>query len=160
MQTPRWHQRLTNFSNALAKLRDNVTFISTHYPNIDLADLDTGLEKGVPINDIFKQGLIQSFEFTHELAWNVMKDFATDQGMTEIRGSKDATRYAAQVNLIEDGHLWMQMIQSRNQSTHTYDEETANRILVEIIRRYMAAFLLFEQKMQEIKNAEPRDFAS
>lgn len=160
MQTPRWYQRLANFSSALVKLRNNVSFISRYHPDVDLADVNTGLETLVSINDIFKQGIIQSFEFTHELAWNVMKDFATDQGITAIRGSKDATRYAAQVNLIADGHLWMHMIQSRNQSTHTYDEETATRILVEIIRRYMAAFLLFEQKMQEIKHAEPRNFAS
>lgn len=83
-----------------------------------------------------------------------MKDFAEDQGNANIRGSKDATRYAAQVKLIEDGHLWMQMIPNRNLTADTYNEETADMILAEILGSYAVAFELFEKKILELKNGE------
>jgi nucleotidyltransferase substrate binding protein, HI0074 family len=87
-----------------------------------------------------KQGVIQAFEFTHELAWNVLKDFLEDQGNQNIKGSKDATREAFKVSLITDGEKWMAMIQSRNLSSHTYDEETANSLAVAIIHDYFPLF--------------------
>jgi nucleotidyltransferase substrate binding protein (TIGR01987 family) len=76
------------------------------------------------LSNLESQGLIQAFEFTHELAWNVMRDFFEYQGDTTIKGSCDATREAFSRNLIADGAGWMEMIKSRNASTHTYDEGT------------------------------------
>lgn len=61
-----------------------------------------------------EQGLIQAFEFTHELAWNVMKDYFADQGNISITGSRDAIREAFNKGLITDGEGWMEMIRSRN----------------------------------------------
>src|SRR5690606_5966058 len=95
-----------------------------------------------------------SFEFTHELAWKVMQDFAKDQGNTEIRGSKDAIRYAAQINLIENAHQWMEMILDRNKTSHTYNEETASQIFVNIIVSYLPLLHKFEFKMEEIRSGE------
>lgn len=150
MQDIRWQQRLSNYSKALKKLSENIAFIKEIFELHDLDNKEELTEKSLSINDIYKQGLIQSFEFTHELAWNVIKDFATDQGIVEIRGSKDATRYAAQVNLINNAHTWMQMIPNRNKTTHTYNEATANEIFVEIISAYFMEFVLFEKKMTEL----------
>ncbi|HRO41961.1 MAG TPA: nucleotidyltransferase substrate binding protein [Flavipsychrobacter sp.] len=155
MEDIRWHQRLSNYQKALQKLNDNISFIKEQFNHIDFSNEDEVRNVGLAINDIYKQGLIQSFEFTHELAWNVMKDFAEDQGSTNIRGSKDATRYAARVNLITNAHLWMQMIQNRNKTTHTYHEETANEIFFEIISDYTLAFTLFEKTMLELKDGRP-----
>jgi len=56
-----------------------------------------------------KQGLIKSFEFTHELAWNVIKDFFFYQGNSSIMGSRDASREAFSKGLIDDGSTWMKM---------------------------------------------------
>jgi nucleotidyltransferase substrate binding protein (TIGR01987 family) len=58
--------------------------------------------------------VIQAFEFTHELAWNTLKDFLESCGEAGIYGSKDATRKSFAAGLIEDGETWMDMIQSRN----------------------------------------------
>lgn len=99
-----------------------------------------------------KQGLIQAFEFTHELAWNVMKDYFVDQGNTFITGSRDAIREAFNKGLIMDGEGWMEMIKSRNQSTHTYNEEIAEDIQKRIIGNYYALFIEFKQKMTNLKN--------
>ena len=65
-----------------------------------------------------KQGVIQAYEFTHTLAWNVLKDFF--QVMHLIFGSKDATREAFSKELMEQGSGWMDRIGSRNKSSHTY----------------------------------------
>jgi nucleotidyltransferase substrate binding protein (TIGR01987 family) len=64
-------------------------------------------------------GLIQGFEFTHELAWNLLKDYLTHQGISQIVGSRDATRLAFQNGLIVDAEIWMEMIRLGNQSSRT-----------------------------------------
>ena len=135
MEDIRWKQRFSNYQKALQRLKDNIEYFSTFLA-----------ENTTPV-DILKQGLIQSFEFTHELAWNVMKDYAVYQGNSEIRGSRDAVRYSAQVGLISDGFGWMEMIQSRNSSSHTYNEDTANEITEHIISKYFPLFIEFQEKM-------------
>ena len=102
--------------------------------------------------DILKQGIIQSFEYTHELAWKVMKDYAEYQGNTEIKGSRDAVKYAAQVELVNNGHVWMEMMQSRNSTSHTYNESTANEIVKFILMEYEKEFVQFETKMKDLSD--------
>lgn len=98
-----------------------------------------------------EQGLIQRFEFTHEIAWNVLKDYFEYQGNTSITGSRDATREAFNTGLIEDGEGWMSMIKSRNKSSHTYDEETARQIVENIVEVYYFLFSKFMNKMNALK---------
>src|SRR5690606_3325991 len=102
------------------------------------------------LDDIIKEGLIQRFEYTHELAWNVMKDFLANAGNTGIYGSKDATREAFAAELIHDGDIWMDMIRSRNKTLHTYNEETADDIFIKILQHYHPEFLLFRDKMEAL----------
>ena len=99
------------------------------------------------MSDLERQGLIQAFEFTHELAWNLMKDWFDYQGNFQISGSRDATREAFRMRLIQDGEAWMEMLRSRNQSSHTYNLETAAEITRAIDARYWAAFRLFLDSM-------------
>ena len=99
------------------------------------------------MSDLERQGLIQTFEFTHELAWNLMKDWFDYQGNFQISGSRDATREAFRMGLIQDGEAWMEMLKSRNQSSHTYNLETAAEIARAIDARYWAAFRLFLDSM-------------
>ncbi len=122
----RWEQRFSNFNKALTKLDQAVRHIkSEYYSN---GSFDEGLfEEG---DDIIREGLIQRFEYTHELAWNVMKDFLKEKGVSELFGSKDTTREAYSTGLIHSGKVWMEMIKSRNKTSHTYNEETANEIFV------------------------------
>lgn len=139
METPdiRWIQRLQNYRKALNRLRQAVLLSQTR----ELSDLE-------------KQGLIQAFEFTHELAWNVMKDYAEYQGDNTIRGSRDATRTAFKIQLITDGEGWMNMIKSRNESSHAYNESTAEEIAEHIIHGYFSLFEAFENKMEQLKSGE------
>ena len=105
------------------------------------------------LSEMLKEGLIQRFEYTHELAWNVMKDYAEYQGNNNVGGSRDATREAFQLKLIEDGGLWMDMIRSRNKTSHTYNEATANEIYTKILKEYFPAFAAFRKTMEEKRTA-------
>lgn len=129
----RWQQRFKNFGKAIALLQEAVN-----------------LTKERSLTELEEQGLIQRFEFTHELAWNVLKDYFEDQGNTLITGSRDATREAFNKSLIEDGEGWMEMIKSRNQSSHTYNEEVAEEIIDKIIHQYNDLFSDLYIKMEPL----------
>src|SRR5437763_6663176 len=102
----RWRQRFANFKQALAQLLATAELARTR-----------------KLSKLEQQGLIQAFEFTHEMAWNTLKDFLARRGPTaRIYGSRDATREAFAADLIEDGDVWMKMLESRNATTHIYDE--------------------------------------
>ena len=122
-QDIRWIQRLNNYEKAFKNLSKAVELATER----DLSDLE-------------KQGLIQSFEFTFELAWNVIKDFFEYQGETSIFGSKDAFSMAFRRGLITKGEYMMESIKSRQLTSHTYHEETANKIYHNIIDKYHEAY--------------------
>jgi len=127
----RWKQRLNNFCLALTQLENAVT-----------------LSNQRKLSDLEKQGLIQAFEFTHELAWNVMKDYFDYQGNADlITGSRDATKEAFQKGLIQNGDDWMEMIKSRNKSSHTYNLNVANDIVEKIHKSYISLFNNFQITM-------------
>lgn len=107
-----------------------------------------------PLSKLEDQGLIQAFEFTHELAWNTLKDFLENRGVQDLYGSKDATRAAFKAGLIEHGETWMDMIQSRNLTSHIYDEATAAQIVSAIRHTYFAEFEALRIKLDEMKREE------
>lgn len=118
-QDIRWHQRFENFKRAHVQLNSALSLMHER-----------------PLSDLEKQGTIQAFEFTYELAWNLLRDYLLWQGETAIAGSRDAIRNAFQIGLISDGHGWMAMLQDRNRTVHTYNEATANDILANLQKRY------------------------
>lgn len=125
----RWVQRFENYCNAMVRLRHAVKNIKNP-------------------SDLEKEGTIQRFKFTHELSWKVMKDFLSTQGIQGIIGSKDAVRHAFQNELITDGQVWMDMIQSRNKTVHTYVEEILTTEYDKIINIYFPLLEAFEYKMK------------
>ncbi|PTN07967.1 nucleotidyltransferase substrate binding protein [Mangrovibacterium marinum] len=129
----RWKQRFENYKKALATLTKGVQ----QYHDSGLSELE-------------KQGLIQGFEFTHELSWKVMQDFLKEKGEINIYGSKDATRLAFNRGLLTNGEAWMNMIADRNLSSHTYQEEISEQILHRIVSVYSDLFSSFEDKMNEL----------
>lgn len=132
IQDIRWQQRYANYKKALLQLQEAVE-----------------LSEQRELSKLEKQGVIQAFEFTHELAWNLLKDYLQDQGNQNIKGSKDATREAFKVELIADGEQWMAMIQSRNISSHTYDERTAELLVEAIVERYFPLFVELQAEMEK-----------
>ncbi len=131
-QDIRWIQRHNHYTQALAQLTKFIV-------------------KG-ELNELEKQGLIQSFEYSYELAWNTIKDYFESQGETDIHGSRDAFRLAFKRGLIEDGKTWMDMIKSRTLTAHTYNEALAEEISTAIVNRYFSEFVALRTKLQDIKD--------
>lgn len=126
----RWEQRFQNYLKAFALLEEAVL----RYQAVGLSELQ-------------QHGLIQRFECTHELAWNVLKDYFEYQGNPAITGTRDATREAFNKGLIEDGEGWMEMIKSRNQGLLSYDEGIARELVEAITSIYFHLFGDLSQKL-------------
>jgi nucleotidyltransferase substrate binding protein (TIGR01987 family) len=128
----RCRQRLQNYSLALSQLKQAVDLgTKNQYSNLEM------------------HGLIQTFEFTHELACKLLKAYLDSQGNGEnINGSKDATKRAFQLGLVDEGDIWMQMIESRNLALHTYNLKVAKEIASKICANYFPQFLQLQEKMQ------------
>ena len=117
---PRWQQRFRNFQKALAQLDSAVNLSAER----DLSNLE-------------KQGLIQTFEFSYELAWNCLREYLTWQGIEDIVGSRDTIREAFSRGLVKDGSAWMGMLLDRNRTSHTYNEQVAAQILKNITEQHI-----------------------
>ena len=138
-QDIRWLQRLNNFDHALIVLSDAV----------DLAAIRE-------LSPLEKQGLIQAFEFSYELAWNCIKDFYTYLGDSDnIQGSRDAFRLAGKRQLLtmEQVTILMESIKSRQQTSHSYNEATAEEIYHLIIQKYQPVFSALSLALQQQKSA-------
>ena len=133
----RWIQRFNNYNKALSQLQEAVELSKTR----ELSKLE-------------KQGIIQGFEYTHELAWNTLKDFLQSKGNKDIYGSKDAVRLSFKLELIENGEIWMDMIKSSNQTSHTYNENIANEIVKAVIDKYYDEFIKLQNTLNKIKAEE------
>jgi nucleotidyltransferase substrate binding protein (TIGR01987 family) len=140
-QDIRWLQRFSNYAKALTKLTEAVQFIDEQKDEQNNGD--------TVLLEISQEGLIQRFEYTHELAWKVMKDYAEYQGNNTIGGSRDAIREALQLRLISNGGVWMDMIKGRNEASRTYNNEISEIIVKKIVANYYPEFLCFKKIMDE-----------
>ena len=125
----RWKQRFDNFQRALHQLT-----------------LAMELKAKRPLSELEQQGLIQGFEFTHELAWNVLKDYLEMEGIQGLVGSRSTAREAFKRGLVADGEVWMDMIEKRNLSSHTYNQSVANTLVESISERYYPTFCDLQQR--------------
>lgn len=130
-EAPRWVLRLANLRQALSQLNSAVHLARTR-----------------KLSDLESQGLIQDFEFTHDLTWKVLKDYFWDQGDASITGSKDAIRAAFAVGLIESGDVWMAMIADRNATSHTYNLDLAQATCRRIVDQYFAEIEQLAAKLE------------
>jgi nucleotidyltransferase substrate binding protein (TIGR01987 family) len=128
-QDIRWKQRFENFQRAFKQL-----------------SLAMDLKAQRPLSDLEQQGLIQGFEFTHELAWNVLKDYLEMEGIQGLVGSRSTAREAFKRGLVMDGEVWMDMIEKRNLSSHTYNQAVALTLVASIAERYYPAFFELQQR--------------
>jgi len=134
-QDIRWQQRFSNYKKALSQLQDAVELAEQR----ELTPLE-------------KQGVIQAFEYTHELAWKTLKDFLEYKGPTDtVFGSKDATRQAFSYELIINGEDWMQMVKSRNLTSHTHNEETVEEIVNLVLNTYIFRFEELAEKLSQLE---------
>lgn len=126
----RWRQRFQNFEKAMGYLEQ-----ALQIPNPDIVQ---------------KAGIIQFFEMSFELAWNLVKDYLEDQGFVDIKSPRGALKKAFEMNILEHGHDWMDLLQDRNLTVHTYDEQKATEMELLIQNKYFpilkALLVNFKQK--------------
>ena len=143
----RWEQRFSNYRKALVKFTKAVEIVADNFDDIDDIDDFDDIDD---VDELQYEGLIQRFEYTQELAWKVMKDYAKYQGIQDIKGSRDAFLYGFKNGII-DNEEWMSTIEARNRTAHTYNASTALEVLRNIIEIYHPLFLKFEEKMLELQ---------
>ena len=131
-QDIRWQQRFDNYKRVLQQLTAAV-------------ELSAQRE----FTELEKQGVIQGFEFVHELAWNVLKDLLEFEGIQGIVGSRGAVREAFKRGLLADGELWLDMIDKRNLTSHTYNAELAQDMVNTIVHRYYPSFVALQQQLMQ-----------
>jgi nucleotidyltransferase substrate binding protein (TIGR01987 family) len=136
-QDIRWEQRFSNFRKSLAKLEQAI-----HAGQLD------------PLNELEKEGLIQRFEYTFELAWKTLQDLLKHKGYMDIAGPNPTLEQAFQDGYFVDGHVWKQMKKSRDLSTRTYNEETAENIFESIRDRYSEAFKALEERLEQERSGK------
>ncbi|MDC3418448.1 nucleotidyltransferase substrate binding protein [Aquibacillus salsiterrae] len=129
MKDIRWKQRFENFEKSFKLLEK--------YSN---SSISTELERA---------GIIQFFETTFELAWKVLKDYLESEGYI-AKSPRESIKRAFQVGLIEEGHLWMDALSKRNLTSHTYDQELAEKLVKEIQEQFLPLLRnLFEKLLKE-----------
>jgi len=133
----RWIQRLSNYKKGLAVLERSVVIAQER-----------------KLNEMEEQGLVKGFEFTFELSWKLLKDYLESKGFKDFHGSKDTFKIAFQEGLISNGEIWMEMIDSRNRSSHTYEESIAKQIISLLVSKY---FLKFKELSEKMNSYLPRE---
>jgi nucleotidyltransferase substrate binding protein (TIGR01987 family) len=128
----RWVHRYNNYSKALKTLESAIE-----------------LSKTRPLSELEEQGFIQSFEFTFELSWKLLKDYLESKGFSDFHGSRDTFRLAFSQGLITNGVSWMKMIDDRNRTSHTYDEAVAESVSSLIVSDYVVLFVTLREEMKK-----------
>jgi nucleotidyltransferase substrate binding protein (TIGR01987 family) len=116
----RWIQRFRNLEKAYLKLEEAVQ------------------EEG--LTELEKEGLIQRFEYTYELAWKTLQDLLEEKGYVGIKGPVPVLQQAFQDGYISNGEEWMRLKKSRENTSHTYNKEIAEEIVQSIIFSYYPLF--------------------
>jgi nucleotidyltransferase substrate binding protein (TIGR01987 family) len=126
-------RKFHNFKNALNRLKE-------------------GILKFDEANDLLRDGLIQRFEFTFELAWKTLKVCFEEDGLIGLNAPKTVLREAFSVGIIKDDELWLAMLNDRNSASHIYSEQLAIEICDNIKGKYVIALNeLMEQIEKELR---------
>ena len=113
-------QKVENYRRAVERLREALS---------DLAQN--------PDSTVIRDGVIQRFEFCTELAWKTTREYLIDQGYNEGVDSPKAVMPAYAAQIISDQQVWLDMLASRNITSHVYDDAQAARVVADISDRYI-----------------------
>lgn len=114
----KFEQKLENYGHAVKRLREAV-------------DLSLRLEELV-----IRDGVIQRFEFTAELAWETAREYLLLQGETDINSPKPVMRAAYRTGLVKDSAGWGELLEDRNQTSHLYDDKVADAVYKKVLTVY------------------------
>ena len=134
----RFEERREDYKNALIKLQEAL-----------------GQEEKQSLSEdtmqIIIDGVLHRFEFTFELAWKTMKDYLEYMGITNKTGSPRENIVASfKQGIIDDGEIWIDMMLSRNELSHLYDEEASRKIYNKIKHKYIIELKKLQEKFEQI----------
>lgn len=115
----RWVQRFKNLEKSVQNLEDTRDCI-----------------KREGINKIYTMALIQAYEIVFELSWKTLKDYLEYNGITTDT-PRETIKEAFAKNIISDGQVWIEMMEARNKTSHTYKEEFATELCNDILNTYI-----------------------
>jgi nucleotidyltransferase substrate binding protein (TIGR01987 family) len=124
----RWKQRFENFEKSFSLLNKYISLKNT--------------------SEIERAGIIQFFEMTFELSWKLLKDYLEANGYI-VKSPRDSIKQAFQAEIIENGHVWLDALEDRNLTVHTYDEATAVEVEKKIREQYYPMLLNLYNFMKE-----------
>lgn len=128
----RWKQRFQNFDKTFKRLADAILII-----------------RNDPDNVLLQAGLIQTYEFTFELAWKTLKDYLEMEGFT-VPSPRATLRQAFQCGYIQQGDVWLKALNDRNLTAHTYDDEVAKEVIADIQQTYYFLLKDLHQWLMEL----------
>jgi len=121
-EKPRWQYRFNNYKRAFALLREAIEW-----------------HQDRALTDLEKEGTIQRFEYTWELAWKTLKDYLEDQGMVLKKITPKAVIVASiEAKIISDRETWMQALDDRNKMSHVYSTLVFEKVIINIAARYLS----------------------
>lgn len=123
MSETRWIQRFENYQKALNNFVETESCI-----------------KKEGINKIYTMALIQSFEIVFELGWKTIKDYLEFNGI-KVDTPREVIKEAFANNIILEGQIWIDMMEARNKTSHTYREEFARELCENILNNYKEALV-------------------
>ena len=123
---------LVNFSKALQRLKEAIALFEQNSEN-----------------DVVRDGVIQRFEFTYELAWKAAKEYIEYEGIVGKNYPRAVIKEAFALQLITDEDNWITMINDRNMTSHIYKEEMAEEIAQRIVEIYTREFELLLQRLMK-----------
>lgn len=129
----RWKQRFNNYRSALAVLAEDARYCKEN-----------------ATDERAQRAMIKSFEFVYDLAGKVLNDYLKEQGEKYDKTYKGVVRAAFSVELITDADIWMEMIDKRNKTAHTYDKKIAIEVVQNILTKYLPAFEKLQNDFQAL----------
>lgn len=134
----------------IISINDKIEQLEKVFENLKIIIDAYEKEKDRIIKDGLRDSIIQRFEFVTELSWKLMKKYLDENLVLEVYSPRSVIKESYKQNLIENGELWLDILEDRNLTSHTYDENTANRIKDNIVNKYVLEFEKFIKRIKEV----------
>lgn len=131
-------------------INDKIEQLEKAFENLKIIIEAYEKEKDKIIKDGLRDSIIQRFEFVTELSWELMKKYLDENLVLEVYSPRSVIKESYKQDLIENGELWLDILEDRNLTSHTYDENTANRIKDNIVNKYVLEFEKFIKRIKEV----------
>ena len=131
--------KLEKLNLAYNSLKEMIEFGNT--ANISLEKFDEAL----------RDSIIKKFEYTFELSWKTIKAYLEEEGYEEMSSPRKVLKQAFESNIISDEEVWSNMLEARNSTAHTYDEEKAIYYEDVIKNKYIKMLYELIKKLNEVK---------